>query len=162
MSNRAIPGHPILVALSLAIAIVSAPASILSSQATEPRSSRACPVTQAIHATPPRDPSADPFGDGPWYVNSDRSIWVGVGEWTSGSKGNKALWIRPAGTNLTVTGHRADDRSGAPLTIDTPCCYRTGFQASRVYFPSPGCWEVSATAGESRFTFIVKVLEPRS
>src|SRR5437867_12811465 len=37
----------------------------------------ACPVTDAIWAEPPRDPHADPFGMGPWYINADRTIWAG-------------------------------------------------------------------------------------
>lgn len=152
MSSRAILGSAILAVLNLAMSTGSAQVS----NATPPPA--ACPVTQRIEATPPRDPNADPFGYGPWYVNADRSIWVD-GDWTSGTKGNKALWIRPQGTSLVVTGHRIDDGDSRPLAIDIPCCYRTGFQATRVYFPTAGCWELSATAGTSKFTFVVRVRE---
>jgi len=37
-----------------------------------------------------------------------------------------------------------------------------GFQASYLIFPTPGCWEVNAQAGEredSRLTFVTKVVK---
>src|SRR5919197_6199859 len=71
----------------------------------------ACPATELVRAEPARDANADPFGMGPWYINADRSIWAGwdAGHWVSGPKGNKVLWIRPQGTDLTVAGRRLDD-----------------------------------------------------
>ena len=118
-----------------------------------------CRLSELIRAEPPRDPNADPFGPGPWYVNADRSIWAGwfAGHWVSGSKGNKVLWIRPQGTNLKVVGRRLDGDGAMTLTADMRCCYPTGFQASRVYFPTSGCWEVTATAGSSELKFVTKV-----
>ena len=55
-----------------------------------------CQLSELVLAEPPRDPNADPFGRGPWYVNADRSIWAGwlAGRWVSGTNGNKVLWIR--------------------------------------------------------------------
>ena len=118
-----------------------------------------CPATELVRAEPARDPNADPFGLGPWYINADRSIWAGwdAGHWVSGPKGNKVLWIRPQGTDLTVTGRRLDGNEATPLKADIPCCYPTGFQASRVYFPTSGCWEVTAKAGRSELKFVTKV-----
>jgi len=100
-----------------------------------------------VRAEPPRDP------------NADRSIWAGwaAGHWVSGSNGNKVLWIRPQGTNLKVVGRRLDGDGATALKADIPCCYPTGFQASRVYFPTSGCWEVTATAGGSELKFVTKV-----
>ena len=158
MSSRAILGRAVLAVLTLAMSNGSAQVSTASSRPAHQSSSDTCPVTPRIKATPPRDPNADPFSDGPWYVNADRSIWT-AGDWTSGTKGNKALWIRPQGTSLVVTGRRIDDGDSRPLAIDIPCCYRTGFQATRVYFPTAGCWELSAAAGTSKFTFVVRVRE---
>jgi hypothetical protein len=65
-----------------------------------------CGITQPVRAEPPRDPNADRFGFGPWYVNADRTMWAGwdVGNWVSGGAGNKVLWIRPQDTQLKVTG----------------------------------------------------------
>ena len=71
-----------------------------------------CPVTPAVRAAPARDPNADPFGEGPWYVNADRTLWAWAGSetgsWVSGGRGNKVMWIRPRGTRLEVTGRRLD------------------------------------------------------
>ena len=35
-----------------------------------------CPVTKTILDEPPKDPNADLFGVGDWYVNAERTIWV--------------------------------------------------------------------------------------
>jgi hypothetical protein len=122
-------------------------------------STTACPVSELVRAEPPRDRNADPFGPGPWYINADRSIWAGwgAGHWVSGTKGNKVLWIRPQGTNLKVVGRRLDTDDAVALEAGIPCCYPTGFQASRVSFPTPGCWEVTATAGGSELKFVTRV-----
>ena len=69
-----------------------------------------CPVTDAIWAEPPRDPHADPFGMGPWYINADRTIWAGFDavRMVACPDDNKVGWIRPQGTQLTVSGRRLD------------------------------------------------------
>src|SRR5438128_2398108 len=60
-----------------------------------------CRLTELVRAEPPRDPNADPFGMGPWYVSADRSVWAGwdAGHLVSGPRGNKVLWIRPQGAD---------------------------------------------------------------
>ena len=117
-----------------------------------------CAETQAVRDQPPKDPNADPFGFGPWYINADRTIWAGwdVGSWVSGEKGNKVLWIRPQGTQLKITGRRLD-ADAPPLKARIPCGYPTGFQATRILFPSGGCWEVNAKAGSSTLKFVAKI-----
>lgn len=116
-----------------------------------------CPVTQPVQATPANDPNADPFGAGPWYINVDRSVWAIAGHWVEGGKGNKVLWIRPQGTNLAVSARRLDGDDGRPFRANIPCCYPTGFQASQIYFPTSGCWEITATAGRSALRFVTRV-----
>jgi hypothetical protein len=116
-----------------------------------------CNVTQPIQDQPPDDPNADPFGYGDWYINADRSIWTMLQpgrSWQVG--GEKVLWIRPAGTELTVEGQRLDAEA-PPLRAEIPCCYPTGFQTSGLYFPTEGCWEVIATAGDHELRFITQV-----
>lgn len=115
-----------------------------------------CPITKPVQAVPPNDPNAA-FGAGPWYINADRSIWAIAGQWREGREGNKVLWIRPQGTELTVTARRLDGAEGRSLRANIPCCYPTGFQASKVYFPSSGCWEVTATASRSVLKFVTQV-----
>jgi hypothetical protein len=125
---------------------------------TETHLRRECAVTQSIRDQPPKDPNADPFPLGPWYINADRTIWAGwdAASCVSGQKGNKVLWIRPQGTQLRVTGRRLD-ADAPPLKVTIPCCYPTGFQASGLFFPTPGCWEVTAKAGSSELKFVTKV-----
>jgi hypothetical protein len=117
----------------------------------------ACPLTQPTIAEPPDDPLADPFGNGPWYINPARTIWAGVpaGFWRVG--GEKVIWIRPAGTELVISGQRLDGEA-PPLRAEIPCCYETGFQVTGLYFPSEGCWAVTAQAGEDELRFITGVI----
>ena len=117
-----------------------------------------CRATEEIRAEPPRDPNADPFGPGPWYINADRTIWAGwdAVRMRAGKRGNKVLWIRPAGTQLTVSGRRLDGKA-QPMKSTIPCCYPTGFQASGLAFPTGGCWEITGVAGTSQLTFVTKV-----
>jgi hypothetical protein len=91
-------------------------------------------------------------------INADRTIWAGwdVSRLISGEEGNKVLWIRPQGTQLEIVGKRLDS-DAEPLKSRIPCCYPTGFQPTRLFFPSPGCWQVTATAGDNKLTFITKV-----
>src|SRR5256885_15196095 len=54
----------------------------------------ACPVTPPIYAQPAKDPNADAFGFGYWYINADRTIWAGPlpdgKSWEAGSQ--KVAW----------------------------------------------------------------------
>lgn len=135
---------------------------VLTSLASEPGGVAAhppaCVVTEPIRAEPPRDPNADPFGTGPWYINADRTIWAGwdATRLKSGKGGNKVLWIRPQGTRLTVAGRRLD-AAASPLEVSIPSGYPTGFQPSGLVFPSSGCWEITATSGPSKLVFVTKV-----
>lgn len=116
-----------------------------------------CAVTQPFQDEPPKDPLADPFGFGNWQINTDRTIWVGMppdGSWGTG--GEKVIWIRPAGTELRVSGQRLDG-DAAPLQAEIPCCYLTGFQVTGLTFPSGGCWEVVANAGDHELRFVTWV-----
>jgi hypothetical protein len=114
-----------------------------------------CNETPSIAQTPPADPNADPFGAGPWFINADRTMWVTALRWSAG-KSHKTLWIRPAGQTLTIEGQRIDGVS-RPLVADIPCCYPTGFQATALTFPTAGCWQVSAKAGESALSFVTSI-----
>jgi hypothetical protein len=115
-----------------------------------------CEASPLFRAEPPQDVNADRFGEGPWYINTDRTIWAGwdAGRWHAGR--NKVLWIRPAGTRLRVEGERVD-RAAPPLVANIPNGYSTGFQASALFFPTEGCWRVHATSGEHELTFVTNV-----
>jgi hypothetical protein len=141
----------------LCIGLIASPLAIAIPAGASPPAS--CAVTETVMETPPQDANADPFGPGPWYVNSDRSIWAGfTAAWMkAGGRGNKVMWIRPAGTTLIVAARQLDGASGR-FEARIPCCYPTGFQASGLRFSEPGCWEVSARAGNSSLTFVTRVL----
>lgn len=62
---------------------------------------------------------------------------------------------------LTITGRRLDGPS-SPAYGEIPSGYGdTGFQASAIVFPSTGCWEVTAKAGDAQMTFVQKVVRLR-
>jgi hypothetical protein len=129
---------------------------------------RSCPISPLVRDTAPRDRGADPVVDSDWYINADRTIWAGplpAGGWPSGGtlysgsgtvKGQKTYWVRPQGTSLLITGRRVDAAAPA-LEAHVPCCYRSGFQIVALFFPTEGCWEVSASAGESELRFVTQV-----
>jgi hypothetical protein len=93
-------------------------------------------------------------------VNEDRSIWASAywGEYhlRAGEEGNKVGWFRPAGAELEITGQRLDGEA-PPLEAHASCCYPTRFQASGLYFPTEGCWEVIAKAQDKELSFVVRV-----
>jgi hypothetical protein len=142
----------------LAICAVAVVTVATRSPAAELRSE--CRVTELVHAEPPRDRNADPFGPGPWYAHADRTMWAGADAprmaVTPKGRYNKVLWIRAAGSELKVSGRRLDAEA-PPLTAYIPCCYPTGFQASGLAFPSEGCWEIKAVAGANELTFVTRV-----
>ena len=71
-------------------------------------------------------------------------------------KGQKTYWVRPTGPQLVISGRRLDG-SAPPVEAHIPCCYPTGFQIVGLFFPTEGCWEVHAKAGESELRFVTYV-----
>jgi hypothetical protein len=124
----------------------------------------ACPVTQPAWLQPPDDAAvSNPPEPGYYFVNSDRSImasawWAENPDYhlRASKEGEKVGWFRPAGADLEITGRRIDGEA-PPLGTHVPCCYPTQFQSSGLYFPTPGCWEISATAAGSLISFVVRV-----
>jgi hypothetical protein len=135
-----------------------------STSSPENLAKEACPLTEAVWLKPAADSAVQPDpGYGYYYVNEDRSIiasawWTDSDEYSlhAGDNGNKIGWFRPAGTELLITGQRLDG-DAPPLVGEASCCYPTRFQASGVYFPTTGCWEVNATAADKKITFVVWV-----
>jgi hypothetical protein len=114
-----------------------------------------CPVTAKTYDRPPDDPNPffPGFGYGNWYINADRTMWASAESRFERGE-DKVLWIRPAGTQLIVTGRRLD-AAAPPPRADIPCCYPSTFQASGLTFPTPGCWQVTAKAGTATLQFVV-------
>jgi hypothetical protein len=127
---------------------------------------RNCPVTKPGKA--PEDIGNRLFGSAVAFGNND--LWVGgLGAdgviladsrfvESDGSIGWKFGWYRIAPGRLTITGRRLDG-PGLPPRALVPDGYGPhGFQASGVYFPTEGCWEVTGTVGGSELTFVTFVL----
>jgi hypothetical protein len=117
-----------------------------------------------VRAKPPKDAAVQNEPEvGAYYINEDRSIWASAW-WTetevyplrADKEGVKVGWYRPTGAALEITGQRLDGAAPS-LEAHIPCCYPTRFQATGLYFPTPGCWEVGAKAAESKLSFVVWV-----
>jgi hypothetical protein len=117
----------------------------------------ACPITTSVRETPLMLEKTAPLGPGPWHINENRTIWVWDQPYIAG-RTMKTMWVRPGGLELKVTGRRLDGPA-PPLEAGVPCCYPTGYQASSLLFPTPGCWEVTATAGDNTLVFVTRVNE---
>ena len=123
-----------------------------------------CTVTEPAWVKPPEDSAVSGSPEpGYYFVNEDRSIWASAW-WTEAEdyvlrvseEGLKVGWFRPEGADIEITGQRLDAQA-APLLTHVPCCYPTRFQATGLYFPTQGCWEVTAQAADSVLTFTVWV-----
>jgi hypothetical protein len=119
------------------------------------------------HVTLPEPvPSSEPwraelFGSGAAYGNGQ--LWVGgltesgVIQFEAAQSGWKLGWWRSVPGSLTITGRRLDEPAPS-LRSSVPDGYGDrGFQSSGVYFPTPGCWEVTGTVGSATLTFVMFV-----
>jgi hypothetical protein len=78
-----------------------------------------------------------------------------------GSLAMKFGWTRGEGLRgkLKIHGRRLDTPA-PPLRADIPDGYGdTGFQATALIFPTEGCWEVTGEVGETRLTFVTRVIK---
>lgn len=123
-----------------------------------------CPVTPPIAARPP-DPSPprrrDPLPPGRYHRSPDGKIWAPGNTFapihvTSPIRSVKVLWLKPVGSRLAVSGRRLDG-AAPPLDAHLPEGYPWDFQASRLTFPTEGCWEVEARADDSLLRFVVYI-----
>jgi len=66
-------------------------------------------------------------------------------------------WVKLTHGDLVIATRRLDAVT-VPQSADVPGGYGdTGFQVSGLYFPAPGCWQVSGTVGGKTVTFVVNV-----
>jgi beta-lactamase regulating signal transducer with metallopeptidase domain len=115
-----------------------------------------CRVTPSVRQTKETMEKMS-LGYGPWVINEDRTIWAAEQPYVARKEVN-TIWMKPANTDLVITGRRLDAEA-PPLSAGTPVAYRAPYTAIGMTFPEPGCWEVSATAGDSKLTFITRVQE---
>lgn len=122
----------------------------------------ACQLTEPLWIKPPEDSAVqDPPAYSHYFANKDSSIlssasWATEEEFrlNAADEWIKVGWFRPAGADLVITGKRLDGEA-PPMESEVSCCYPTRFQASGLYFPTEGCWEVTARAAESELSFTV-------
>lgn len=155
----------ILIICLLSLSACTNPPEILTvTSMIETSASDRCPLTEPAWLKPSEDAAIqDDPAFGYYFVNEDQSIWASAWQTPTekfplraGDPGNKMGWFRPAGAPLEITGQRLDADS-LPLEAEIPCCYPTRFQATGLYFPTAGCWEVTARAEDHELTFIVQV-----
>ena len=107
---------------------------------------------------PPNDPHASPFlGD--WYANADRTMWASGGGPVPGTLRTKVLWVRPVGSELTISARRLDGDAG-PVDVSVPSGYQWTYQASGLTFSAPGCWQITGTAGGKTLQFVLNIANP--
>jgi hypothetical protein len=119
-------------------------------------SSSECQTTPYTTAEKPSNKNTASFSPR-WYRSTDKQIWASAPpRWYAG--GDKVLWERPVGQRLKVTARRIDGEA-PPFRASLPDGYQSfDYQASGLYFPSAGCWSVTAEIDQSRFRFTVEVL----
>jgi hypothetical protein len=133
-----------------------------------PSNPSSCPVTAPNGNTPPNEqPSNFNHGNGKiWTVLWPGGVVIfekgGPGEIRSdGSLVMKFPWWRGEGVvgALQIEGKRLDGEA-PPLQAEIPQGYGdAGFQASGLGFPSEGCWQVTARAGEAELTIVTQVVK---
>ena len=134
-----------------------------------PESDQPCQVTAPVQA--PAAFRDELFGSGAAFGTDQ--LWVGglgpdglievplANVRQDGTMEWKFGWWRITAGSLVISG-RLLDRPGEPLTASVPDGYgQSGFQASAVQFPSPGCWEVTGSVDGATLSFVT-VVRPSS
>jgi hypothetical protein len=156
------PALHVLCVASLACLLLSiAPVSLPEAKGT---AAAGCPVTSPNERGLPGEPAPQGnHGDG---SSLSTALWPG-GRVTfkpggpgcvarDGSLLMKWPWWRGIRGQLAVDGRSLDGSSGVVRAAILPYG-ETGFQASALVFPGPGCWEVSGHVGEATLSFVVLV-----
>lgn len=154
-------------ALGLCVVLVAAGLSYAGTTGSRTHSradgSRSCPVTLPNHPVPNSAVSRK-FGYRRGQIAVE--LWpfgvtlVDKSDVTAdGALGVKVGWYRYGRGRVRIAATRLD-KPGRVTRTSVPAGYGpTGFQASGIYFPSPGCWKVTATVGRSQLTYVTVVLE---
>jgi hypothetical protein len=148
----------------LALCLLLGLATCTKGQDTKGTSDNTCMLTKPLWVKPPEDSAVlNPPAYSDYFVNEDGSILASA-SWATGEEYEinvakewiKIGWFRPAGEELIVTGQRLDGEA-PPLEFEAPCCYPTRFQASGIYFPTEGCWKITAKAADKELSFIIRI-----
>lgn len=141
---------------------------LLSTISCAPAQAPPCPLTAPNGSTPPGEQASEMYhGNGKiWTVLwPDGAVLFepgGPGEMRpDGSLAMKFPWWRGEGASgaLQIEGVRLDGEA-PPLQAEIPEGYgETGLQASALVFPTEGCWQVTARAGEAELTIVTRVVK---
>jgi hypothetical protein len=118
---------------------------------------QSCRETETFRATPPATNNAGSIGDGPWWVNKDRTLWMqsATGPWHAGYN-QKNMMVKPTGVRPTISGTRID-APAPPMQVRWVPQLLEEFQTMGLAFPTEGCWEITATAGDRELSFVTIV-----
>jgi len=125
-------------------------------------SNDACAVTTPNGSTPPGEATStqNHGDDGIWTVlwpdgtvviplenvDADGVLWMKFPWWRA----------RSVKGRLEISGQEVS--TGSIVVSDVPDGYgQTGFQASGIGFPRPGCYSITARAADARLTFVTRV-----
>jgi len=136
-----------------------------------PTPATTCPTTPRVSDYPANGPR----GNAGWYANADRTIWATFWGWnfalngpnqpdpkTHRQPGHKVLCYKPSDSLLTVTGKRIDGPAPALVyDISNDPRPRGSIQPSELYFPTAGCWDIDAKAGNAELRFVVLVKDSK-
>jgi hypothetical protein len=124
-----------------------------------------CPVTSPNGSAPPGEtPNAAHHGNGDLWTalwQDETVIFEPEGPGIRDADGSLRMkwpfWRAVVG-DLQVHGRRLDEHAPAmrPMILDG--YGDTGFQATVLIFPTPGCWEVTAQVGTASLAFVTRVV----
>jgi len=119
-----------------------------------------CPVTQppaSPRVPPPAVSAGQQIGTGAFWYGND-ALWVTLLAQGSLLQSDKMVWWHTIPGWLAVEGRRLDD-SAPPLAVNIPAGYDDmNLQATGLYFPTPGCWEVTGRVAGRELRFVVNVV----
>ncbi len=147
---------PRSIVLPTTLSTQTATASDNGSASATPYARATCPVTPFTTSRPP-DANTAGFTQ-TWYGND--LLWAGLappykGKWFASSV--KVLWWRSVSGKLTIKGRRLDS-AAPPVTAFIPDGYgQTGYQATGIDIPTPGCWEITGKVANQELRFVVAV-----
>ena len=161
---------PVVVLLAtLTTARMSSASSAISARnpvATPAASPWQCPITTPNGSSPPDErPNSLQHGNGAMWTELWPEGIVRVQPdqvEADGTLTMKFPWWRAPGIRgvLIIEGRRLD-ASAPPLRARTAEYESSGFQPSTLFFPTAGCWEVTAKTGQASLTFVTSVVLDR-
>lgn len=120
---------------------------------------QSCPITRPNRDVPPGEED-NPGAERAAYYGNGKLWTVLYGIIHQTPEGTKFPWWRGVRGRLTISGRRLDGASPA-VRARIPDGYGlTDFQATKIVFPTPGCWKATGRVGGEKLSFVTLVLAP--